>query len=85
MKTVQASEAKTHLLRLLDEVEKGETVLITRHGKPVARLVAEATDRKAKTKEAIEGFRALRAELAKTMEPLTIEEILAMRHEGHKY
>jgi prevent-host-death family protein len=33
-------EAKTHLSRLIDQVEKGEEVVITRHGKPVARLVA---------------------------------------------
>lgn len=38
MRRIQSSEAKTHLLRLLDDVEKGETVVITRHGKPVARL-----------------------------------------------
>lgn len=31
--------AKTHLSRLLDQVEQGEEVIITRRGKPVARLV----------------------------------------------
>lgn len=31
-------EAKTHLSRLLDAVEAGETVLITRRGKPIAKL-----------------------------------------------
>ncbi len=35
---VGAFEAKTHLSRLLDEVEKGGSVIITRHGKPVAEL-----------------------------------------------
>lgn len=40
MKTVGAFEAKTHLARLLDEVEKGADILITRHGRPVARLSA---------------------------------------------
>ena len=40
MRSIQAAEAKTHLLQgLLDEVERGETVVITRHGKPIARLV----------------------------------------------
>lgn len=34
-----AYEAKTHLARLLEEVEAGETVTITRHGRGVARLV----------------------------------------------
>lgn len=40
MKTVGAFEAKTHLAKLLDEVERGEEIVITRHGKPVARLSA---------------------------------------------
>ena len=33
-----AFEAKTHLSALLDEVENGGVVIITRHGKPVAEL-----------------------------------------------
>jgi prevent-host-death family protein len=37
--TVGAYEAKTHLPALLAQVEKGETVIITRHGKPIAKLV----------------------------------------------
>lgn len=39
MKTIGAYEAKTHLPRLLDEVEKGERITITKHGRPVAVLV----------------------------------------------
>jgi prevent-host-death family protein len=39
MTTVGAFEAKTHLARLLERVEGGETITITRHGRPVARLV----------------------------------------------
>ena len=39
MTTVGSYEAKTNLARLLDEVEGGKTVTISRHGRPVARLV----------------------------------------------
>lgn len=39
MKSVGAYEAKTHLPRLLDEVEKGGRITITKHGRPVAVLV----------------------------------------------
>ena len=39
MKHVGSYEAKTHLPQLLERVEKGETITITRHGKPIARLV----------------------------------------------
>lgn len=38
-KTVGAYEAKTHLAALLDEVERGGRVTITRHGRPVAVLM----------------------------------------------
>lgn len=37
--SVGAYDAKTHLPRLLDEVERGGTITITKHGRPVARLV----------------------------------------------
>lgn len=39
MKSVGVYEAKTHLTRLLEEAERGETITITRHGREVARLV----------------------------------------------
>jgi prevent-host-death family protein len=39
MKKITAHEAKTHLSRYLAAVEKGETFLISRGNKPVARLV----------------------------------------------
>lgn len=38
-RTIGSYEAKTHLPRLLDEVERGATFVITKHGRPVARLV----------------------------------------------
>ena len=38
MVTVNVHEAKTHLSRLLKQVEAGEEVIIARNGKPVARL-----------------------------------------------
>jgi prevent-host-death family protein len=38
MKHVGSYEAKTHLPALLDAVERGETVIITRRGRPTARL-----------------------------------------------
>ena len=39
MHTVGSYEAMTHLPQLLERVEHGESITITRHGKPVARLV----------------------------------------------
>lgn len=40
---VGSYDAKTHLPKLLDRVEHGETFVITRHGKPLAKLVPAAT------------------------------------------
>ncbi|MGH3717444.1 MAG: type II toxin-antitoxin system Phd/YefM family antitoxin [Pseudonocardiaceae bacterium] len=38
-KQVNVYEAKTHLSKLLEQVEAGDEIIIARHGKPVARLV----------------------------------------------
>ena len=40
MVTVNLAQAKAHLSELLDKVEGGEEVVITRHGRPVAHLSA---------------------------------------------
>jgi len=78
---VQASEAKTHFARLLDEVERGETIIITRRGQAIARLVPEARVRQEEVDQALEDL----TELGKQTGTITVEEILAWRHAGHKY
>ncbi len=40
METVNIHEAKTHLSRLLEKVERGESFVIARAGKPIAKLTA---------------------------------------------
>ena len=45
MHQVTVHEAKTHLSRLLREIVDGEEVVITRSGRPVARLVPIESDR----------------------------------------
>ena len=47
MHTFGSYEAKTHLPQLLERVEHGESITITRHGKPVARLVPAVPPRHA--------------------------------------
>lgn len=42
MKTLKLHEAKAHLSELVDAVIKGEEIIISRHGKPVARLTGLA-------------------------------------------
>jgi prevent-host-death family protein len=58
MKTVGAFEGKTHFSALIDEASRGETIIITKNGRPVAQLgpvqnaetFAEAIDRIQKMK-----------------------------------
>lgn len=82
MKHVQASEAKAKFAELLDQVEQGETVIITRHGKIVARLEpAETVDADARGREAMKRI----IEARKMAPSVTVEEILAWRDEGRRY
>jgi prevent-host-death family protein len=59
MESVGSFEAKTHLAQLLDRVAQGEEFTITKHGKPVARLVpAIAAKPKPDVRQAIEELKA---------------------------
>ena len=80
MKQIQFSTAKAQLSELIDDVERGEIVQITRHGKPVARLIREEDARRADALRAIAEIKELR----KQTKGATIEEILAWRDEGRK-
>jgi prevent-host-death family protein len=60
MITVGAFEAKTHLSALLDRVAAGEEVTITKHGKPIARLVAAHRVDQARANDAFSKLKALR-------------------------
>ncbi len=81
MRTIQASEAKARLLQILDDVERGETVVITRRGKAIARLVPEPQRRQQEIDKAIESIKALGRRNGK----ITVEELLSARHEGHRF
>ena len=64
MKQVGIFDAKTHLSSLVDEVEKGGEIIITRHGKPVAKLVrAEKPDELRLSPEQVEKRRQALKEL----------------------
>jgi prevent-host-death family protein len=80
MREVQSSDAKARLPQLLDEVERGETIIITRHGRPISRIVPEVGNQVADTREALGRIVAFR----QTMPNLSLDEVLSARHEGHK-
>lgn len=61
MGVVGAFEAKAKLSALLDRVAQGEEVIITKRGKPVARLVPAGDPDRARVDDAIARLKALRA------------------------
>jgi prevent-host-death family protein len=83
MKHVGIFEAKTNLSRLIEQVEKGQEVTITRHGKPVVKLVrarAELTPEQiADRKEAIKRLQDIASRLKINA---TQEEIKSWINEG---
>ncbi|MBZ0253867.1 MAG: type II toxin-antitoxin system prevent-host-death family antitoxin [Candidatus Methylomirabilis sp.] len=80
-KTVGAFEAKTHFSKLLDEVEKGEEIVITRRGKEVARLTPmEPAEARVGVKEAIARIRELRKGV--TLGGISIRALI---EEGRRY
>ncbi len=78
MREIQASEARTQISQLLDEVERGKTLVITRHGRPIA---PEAHPRREDIHQAVEIIRALK----QCTGTITNAELLSARHEGHQY
>jgi prevent-host-death family protein len=92
MITVGAFEAKTKLSELLDRVERGEEVVITRHGKTVARLVsdhgadaeAERKTREAKAAEIMAEFARVREMLRAKGVSFSADEIIELRDMGRR-
>lgn len=80
MREIQASEAKTHLSNLLDDVERGATIVITRHGRAIARLIPVRHHHKVELGRLFEDILAFR----KKMAHLSLEEMESARREGQK-
>lgn len=82
MKSVGAFQAKTQLSQLLDQVEKGEAVTITRHGRPVAVLAPiEDSRRKKSGKQWLREVKKLRKGIA-LGNAVTIRQLI---DEGRRY
>ena len=94
MREVPATEAPARLSELLRTVERGETIVITRHGKAVAQLAPAAVreraqpvptedQERARRKAAMARFLARRRRWRRI--DMSTAEILAARHEGHRF
>ena len=81
IREIQASQAKTHLPRLLDDVERGDTLVITRHGRPIARIVPETERRREEIAAALDEIRQIRRRTSR----VTAAELLSARDEGRRF
>lgn len=87
METVGLFEAKTHLSELVARAEQGEEVIITRHNKPVAKLVPiseVSPELIARRRQLLAELQAIGRAIEQRGGPITVEEILDWRDEGRR-
>jgi prevent-host-death family protein len=83
MPEIGAFDAKNRLSELLERAEHGEEIVITRRGRPVAKLVpVDGTRNREKAREAMRSIRALAEEMK--LGPFDWEEWKRYRDEGRK-
>lgn len=80
MSEVGAFEAKTHLPKLLERVQKGERFVITKHGHPVAELIPFRERSPDKIRAAIDNLKTFQN--THSLEGLSVREMI---EEGRKY
>lgn len=78
---IGAFEAKTYLSELLEKVQSGQSFTITKRGKPVAELKPVQS----KVEKGLAALAKAREIRASVKETISLEEIKAMVHEGHRY
>ncbi len=87
MASVTAFEAKTRFGKLLERVARGEEIVITRHEKPVARIVPEGHGDVEEIRAAAAGLRDLRRRIADRLggkRKLTQSRIKSLIEEGRR-
>lgn len=81
MKSVGAYEAKTHFPKLLQRVSRGESLTITRRGRPVARLVPVEDDQRKRARRAA----ARITERRRRLSGVSVAELMESIHDGHRF
>ncbi len=74
MELIGAYEAKTHLPALLERVAKGEEIVITKHGMPIARLVPVENKRHRDVRSVIEELKSFR--LGHTLGEISVRDLI---------
>jgi len=81
MRDIAVTEAKAKLLQFLDEVERGASFRVTRHGRPIARIVPEQEERAREAEESANAIRAIR----RRSKGMTVAEILSAKEQGRRF
>jgi prevent-host-death family protein len=86
MATFSSSEARNRFGELLARVARGEEIVITRHDKPVARIVPEGQKSLDGVRRSVESMRRMREQMSKRkgFKPLTDKEIRDAINEGRR-
>ena len=87
MGQISAFDAKTRFGELLDRVANGEEIIITRHDKPVARIIPEGRNSQEEIHAVIVGLRHLRQQIARRnagKAKLTARDIKSFIEEGRR-
>lgn len=84
MREVGIFDARNSFSALIELAEKGQEITITRHGKPVARLMppARTEEQKARAREAVRAIREMRKTVKPDPDGLTIRDYVEM---GRRY
>ena len=87
MSTITAFEAKTRFGELLERVRRGEEIVITRHEKPVARIVPEGPRNLKQVRQAVAALNQLRRQIggrARRRAKLSDAEVRSAIEEGRR-
>jgi prevent-host-death family protein len=80
--SVGAFQAKTHFSQLLERVAKGEEITITKHDRPVARLVPAQRPSREQVAALFRQMDALRQSLPKSKDKTTLKDLV---HHGRRF
>ncbi len=83
MRQIQSTEAKARFAEFLRTAENGERIAISRNGKVVAYLVPAGDAEREACSDGVARFRAAAAGWKPSR--MTVEEILAARHDGRRF
>ncbi|HMN95898.1 MAG TPA: type II toxin-antitoxin system prevent-host-death family antitoxin [Phycisphaerales bacterium] len=81
MEVIGAFDAKTKLSELLERASRGESFQITKHGRPIARLVPDRAADRTRSRAAAERLKRMRGMFG----AMARAELTALKHEGHRF